>query len=203
MNSHDQRLAADRVRLRDLKAEARRLEASVVEREVPRTYADEQKLLELRAKTDPVYRDAGRLGAPEPMSQESVPAFRRRMLADLARYHPRWSEVPIDNIRDDNTLNAIEQQVFEAARKNGPSYGLKDGEIRQLTTKTDGGHTVYNVAGNENTHFTQQFSRPPKKVQFYTPETYHEMSRNNILSRITSVVPGWARTLVGAPKPNF
>jgi hypothetical protein len=197
MNAIYSDVAQDRIRLRDLKNEARKLEYSLADRERPRTYDDEQQILNLRAKADPVYRDAGRLGAPEPMVSESPRAFRIRMLDDLGRYHKDWSKTSVDCIRDETALSHVEQQIFDAARKNGPSYGLKDGEIRQLATKTQGGHTVYNFAGNENTHFTQQFSRGAKKATFYAPEVYHEMSRNNILSRITERIPGYVRGLFG------
>jgi hypothetical protein len=203
MNQRDIDLANDMVRLRDLKIEAARLQASIADREQPRTYADEEQLIALRAKADPVYREDGRLGAPEPLVTESPRAFRIRMLDDLKRYHNDWARVStLDSIREENTLNHVEQQLFEAARKNGKTYGMRDGEMRQVEKNEAGRHTIEHVGG-PLAWFGRTFQRPAPRAQLHSPEHYHAVSRNNILARITDRIPGWMRPTVSAPRSTF
>jgi hypothetical protein len=198
MNERDINLANERARLRDLKAEARRLEERIAERERPRTYEDEHQLLSIRAAADQVYRDAGRLGAPEPMTQESPRACRMRILDDLRRYHKDWSRPStLDNIRDDTALNAVEQQVFEAARKNGPSYGLKPTETRERVSATSAGAKVIEYVGGPDAWFGNAFRREPPRALLKTQQQYKDITKNNLLSRITQVVPGYMRQWVG------
>src|ERR1700751_4392152 len=104
---------------------------------------------------------------------EKPDQFHRRLLDGLKIYSADWRGKSFDGVSDQNALRIIEDQVTAAARRNGPAFGLKDGEIKAVETSSGGGHKIINFVGTENTHFTQQFRFPAFRAQFHSPEAYH------------------------------
>jgi hypothetical protein len=192
--------------LQRLRAEVRRLERQA-EAEAkamgPLSESDERSLMTLQARADETYREAGRIGAPPPLGHERPAEFRMRLVQGLQRFSPKWRNIDLANARDAGALDTIEAQIYADARKFGRTADLKPGEIRERHSTTGGGHRVIEFDGGEGAHFTQEFRRLPRFGLFKTEREYHEISKNNMLSKITSIVPGWARTLVGAPRAGF
>jgi 3-mercaptopyruvate sulfurtransferase SseA len=80
--------------------------------------------------------------------------------------------------------------------------GLKPGEIRERPFTTSAGARVIEFDGVD-AHFTQQFSRVPRRAMLKSQEEYAQMSRDAQLSRITEVVRYGKRPTVQAPRAGF
>jgi hypothetical protein len=118
-------------------------------------------------------------------------------LDGLKCYSDTWRGKSFDAVNDQNALRIIEDQVTAAARRNGPTFGMKDGEIKAVETSSSGGHKVIEFVGTENTSFIQQFKRPAPRAILKTQDEYNRIHTNNLLARVTQRIPGWARGMVG------
>jgi predicted RNase H-like nuclease (RuvC/YqgF family) len=186
-------------RLQALRAQTRALEAQVdrqAKEMQPLTLEDESEMSNIQSRLDHAYQAANRR-APPPLPMEKPSQFRHRLLDGLKVYHDDWRDKDLSRVNNATALDAIEGQLTEAARRNGPTYGMRDGEIKAVETSSSGGHKIINFVGTENTHFTQQFQRPPVQAHFKTQEEYNRMMMANMLGKVTSVIPSWMRGMVG------
>jgi hypothetical protein len=194
-------------RLQALRAQTRALEKQV-ERQArsmqPLTLDDERQMQSMQAKADEAYQTARRR-APPPLGHERPDEYRLRLVEGVKRYSPRWKSVDLSRTGAvAGALDIAETQIFDDARKYGRTADLKPGEIRERPITTPAGTRVIEFDGGEGAHFTQQFASPVWKVKrMPSVEECHAMTRNNLLSRLTELVPSWARTLVGAPRSAF
>jgi predicted RNase H-like nuclease (RuvC/YqgF family) len=127
-------------RLQALRAQTRALEQQV-ERQArsmsPLTLDDEREMSNIQSRLDHAYRAANRM-APPPLPCER-PAFHRRLLDGLRVYSDTWRGKDISQVTDPTALRVIEDQLADAARKRGPTYGMRDGEIKAVETSSGGG----------------------------------------------------------------
>jgi hypothetical protein len=197
MNSADTNLANDFAKARDLRNELRRLEAKVSEEanRSPLTIEDEQAMARTQARLDEGFQAADRRALP-PLPYERPASYSRRLLSDLARYSPNWAGKDLSQLRDPTAAAAVEQQIIDHAKQYGPRHGLAPTEIRERETRGSGGHIVKEFVGGDAAWFGNAFTREPRRAQFASPQEYREISKNNLLSRITERVPGWAREIV-------
>src|ERR1700734_3260652 len=89
--------------LQRLRSEVRRLER-VAEAEAknmrPITEADERAMTAMQSRADSAYQLAGRR-APPPHPYERPDEFRRRLVAGLQAYSPKWRSAKLEVIPDD------------------------------------------------------------------------------------------------------
>jgi hypothetical protein len=186
-------------RLQAMKAETRRLEEQVARQAramSPVTIDEEREMSNIQSRLDVAYRAAQR-SAPPPLPMEKPDQFHKRLIDGLKVYSPDWRGKSLDGVSDQNALRIIEDQVTAAARRNGPTFGMRDGEIKEVETSSSGGHKVINFVGNENTHFTQHFQRPAPRAILKTQDEYNRIHTNNLLAKVTQRIPCWARSMVG------
>jgi len=199
MSYHDDlaNLQEKRRELRELEARAERTAKSLS----PITEADERAMANTQSRFDGAYKSADRR-APPPLSYERPEAYERRLASGLAKYSPRWSKANFDTMHPD-AFKIVQDQVREDASKFGPTHGLGPTEIKQVTSNSGGGHVIHEFIGGPEAHFTQEFRRPPRVAVFKSREQYEQISQNNLLAKLTERIPGWARTMVGAPRAGF
>jgi hypothetical protein len=186
-------------RLQALRAQTRALEQQVdlqARSMQPLTLDDEREMSNIQSRLDQAYQAANRR-APPPLPMEKPSQFRHRLLDGLKVYHDDWRDKDLSRVNNATALDAIEGQLTEAACRNGPTFGLRPTEIKQIETSSGGGHRIISFVGGPEAHFSQQFGFPAFRAKFHSPETYHTMTKNNLLSKITERVPGWARSFVG------
>jgi hypothetical protein len=186
-------------RLQAMKAETRRLEEQVARQAramSPVTIEEEREMSNIQSRLDVAYRAAQR-SAPPPLPMEKPDQFHKRLLDGLKCYSDTWRGKSFDAVNDHNALRIIEDQVTAAARRNGPTFGMKDGEIKAVETSSSGGHKVIEFVGTENTSFIQQFKRPAPRAILKTQDEYNRIHTNNLLAKVTQRIPGWARGMVG------
>jgi|ERR1700733_3363161 hypothetical protein len=191
-------------RIRDLRNELRKLEAQserTMSAMQPITIEQEHAMVNTQSRLDRAYQEAGRR-APPPDAHERPDAYHRRLLSGLAHYSDDWRGKSLSGVTDPNALAAIETHLAESARRNGPAFGLKENEIKPID-RSSGMHRVTEWVGGKNAHFTQTLNRPAPRVQLKSREEYNQISQSNMLSKIASVVPGWARNMVRSGRPSF
>jgi len=148
--------------LQRLRNEVRRLEAATetqAKSMSPLTESDEARMRNDQALYDLAYIAANRK-APPPLGHERPGPYVRRLAAGLQAMSPDWSKVDVATLPDGVFAHAS-AQIRSDAVKNGRTYGLRPGEIRQRTSTSGGGHTVIEFDGID-AHFTEQFRRPPR-----------------------------------------
>jgi len=198
MLSSKDKLTADYEQLQHLERFTKELRESVQERasrETP-TEDEQRAMVAMRARADELYRDAGLVGSPMPLPFERGDSYRKRVMSDLARIGASpWAGKDLKSIKDEAALSAVETQVFDAAKANAKSYGLKDGELREIRTDSRGGHRQVEFVGGKNAWFGNAFSRVVPRVAFKTRDQYNQVVANNALSRLTHVVPTYLRSI--------
>jgi hypothetical protein len=166
----------------------------------PLTENDERQMYADQATFDQAYMGANRK-APPPLPYERPDSYKRRLAAGLQSLSPRWSKANFDSMPND-AFAIAEAQVRADAIANGRMAGLKPGEIRERPFTTSAGARVIEFDGVD-AHFTQQFSRVPRRAMLKSQEEYAQMSRDAQLSRITEVVRYGQRPTVQAPRAGF
>jgi hypothetical protein len=163
MNANDVNLANDFARLRDIKAELRRLEESVQRRaeRAPTSLEDERAMAEMQSRADAAYTAANRR-APPPLPLERASEYRRRLADGVKAYSPRFREVDLSNVVDAG-LNVIEEQIFQDAVVHGRTAGLRAREIKPIQNRTAAGHTTIEFVGGPEAHFVRAFERPARR----------------------------------------
>jgi hypothetical protein len=187
-----------------LRNEVRRLEASAdaeAKSMSPLTVDQEHEMTATQARMDEYYQAAGRR-APPPLPYEKPRQFHNRLLAGLQVYHDQWRGKDLSGITEPNALHAIEKQIADAARANGATFGLADGQMKPIDKPSAGGHHVTEWVG-KNASFIKHFARPVPRAILKTPQEYGNITRTNLLSRLTQVIPGWARETVRSPRSGF
>jgi len=205
MLSPKDKLTADYEQLQHLERFTKELRESVQERASRETPSeDEQReIVQYRSRADELYRDAGLVGSPMPLPFERADSFRKRVLGDLARIgRSEWAGVDMKGAKG-SMLEAAEEQIFADAKKNAKSYGLKDGELREINTSSRGGHRQVDFVGGKGAWFGNTFRREPGRVELKSRQEYNSVMQNNALSRITSIIPGYARKLWGHTNAQF
>jgi hypothetical protein len=186
-------------RLQALRAQTRALEQQVdlqARSMQPLTLDDEREMSNIQSRLDQAYQAASRR-APPPLPYERPASFHKRLLDGLKVYSDDWRSKDLSQVNNPAALNVIETQLAEAARRNGPTWGMRDGEIKAVETSSSGGHKIINFVGNENTHFSQHFKRPAPRAILKTQDEYNRIHTNNLLAKVTQRIPGWARGMVG------
>ena len=178
---------------RQAEAEAKRMQ--------PLTEADERQMLGMQARADEAYVAAARR-APPPHAYERPDEYRRRLVDGVKGYSPKWRQVDIARM-DDSVLPIAEKQIYADAVANGRTYELKPGEIRERLTESGGGHKVIEFDGGEDTHFTEQFRRPPRFGQLKSQAEYAQMSRDANAARIDQIIRGYQRPIFRRRAPRF
>jgi hypothetical protein len=169
----------------------------------PLTEDQAREMQVMQARFDSAYTKAGRTCEP-PHAYERPDTYRQRLIAGLQKYSPKYQGKNLTGITHEEALSGIEREICDDAARFGPTYGMRDGQIKQLTKSSGGGHIVHEFVGNGNTHFSQHFPSNAKKVvSMPSWDQAQQMTRDNLLSRLTERVPGWARTLVSAPRSTF
>jgi hypothetical protein len=169
----------------------------------PLTEDQAREMQVTQARFDEAYTKAGRICEP-PHAYERPDTYRHRLIAGLQKYSPKYQGKNLTGLSHEPALASIEKEIFDDAAKFGPVYGMKVGEIKAVETSSGGGHKVINFIGAEGTHFSQQFPNNAKKVTSMPSwDQAQQMTRDNLLSRLTERIPGWARTLVSAPRATF
>ena len=174
-------------RLQAMKAETRRLEEQVARQAramSPVTIDEEREMSNIQSRLDVAYRAAQR-SAPPPLPMEKPDQFHKRLLDGLKCYSDTWRGKSFDAVNDQNALRIIEDQVTAAARRNGPTFGMKDGEIKAVEKSSGGGHKIIEFVGTENTSFVEQFKRPAPRAILKTQDEYNRIHTNNLLARVT------------------
>jgi hypothetical protein len=113
----------------------------------PISIEQERQMADTQARLDEAYQAAGRR-APPPLPYEKPTQFHRRLLDGLRVYSDEWRSRSINGVNDPNVLSAIEANVVSAARQNGPTYGLRPTEIKQVT-KSSGAVEARAIAGED------------------------------------------------------
>jgi hypothetical protein len=162
----------------------------------PLTEDQAREMQVTQARFDEAYTKAGRRAEP-PHAYERPDTYRQRMIAGLQKYSPKYQGKNLTGITHEAALSGIEREICDDAARFGPTYGLRPTEIKQVEKQSGGGHRIFEFVGGPDAHFTQQFRFPAFRAQFHSPEAYHTMTKNNLLSKITEHVPGWARSMVG------
>jgi len=185
MLSPKDKLTADYEQLQHLEKFTKELRESVQERASRETPSeDEQReIVQYRSRADELYRDAGLVGSPMPLPFERADNFRKRVLGDLARIgKSEWAGVDM---------------------KGAKSYGLKDGELREINTSSRGGHRQVDFVGGKGAWFGNTFRREPGRVELKSRQEYNSVMQNNALSKIASIIPGYTRKLFGHTNAQF
>ena len=91
-----------------------------------------------QSRLDPVYQAAGRR-APPPEPHERPDQFHKRLLSGLTPYSDDWRGKSLSSITDPNALQAVEGHLSDAARRNGPAFGLKENELKPID-RSSGAH---------------------------------------------------------------
>src|ERR1700677_1978119 len=99
---------------------------------------DERKLVEIQSRADAVYREAGRF-AQAPLPLERPGQYRRRLAEGLKEFSPEMQGCDLMRM-DDAPFAQFEAMLYEGARKNCKSFGLKPTEMRPIESKAAGGH---------------------------------------------------------------
>jgi hypothetical protein len=191
-------LQEKRRELRALEAQAERTARAMS----PLTIEDEHRMVAMQARADSLYRGAGRLPAPLAEPHERPGQYERRLVDGLKIYSQRWAKANV-SVMPDDAFAIARDQIYADAAQNAKTHGLKPGEIRELPTVSDGGHRVIEFVGADGTHFTEQFSRPPRRVMLKSQQEYSQMTRDAQLSRITEMVRYGQRPTVQAPRAAF
>ena len=125
------------------------------------------ELTKAQARADEVLQQHGKR-APAPMAGETPAAYRRRMASALQAYSDKWSKIKLDSLPDDAFEN-IENDVYaDAIQRAKVPTDIAVGKMREITRRSDSGHTITEFVGND-THFVKGFSRKPRRVRsFYT-----------------------------------
>jgi hypothetical protein len=188
-------------KLQELRAEVRRLEAAA-EREAramqPITEQDERQMMSFQAKADESYACAGRR-APPPLAHERPDEYRRRLVAGVQSYSPRWAKADIEAIVSD-ALPIAEQQIYADAATHGRTAGLRAREIKPITSRTAAGHTQTEFVGGEEAHFVRAFERPARRAAFLKPDQYQSMSNATTMQGLVNV---GRRATVESPRASF
>ena len=200
MSTYDEKLRE----LERLKAEYRKLSAQierdarnaqpVLEDEERRMYADQ-------ARYDEGYIACGRK-APPPMANEHEGPYRRRLADGLKSVSPRWAKADVTAMPDE-AFKIASEQIRADALEHGRFAGLRPGQIRERETRGHGGHKVIEFDGGADAHFVDQFARPIYRGIFKSPAEYAAMSRDANAARIDTIIRGYQRPLVQAPRAAF
>jgi hypothetical protein len=151
----------------------------------PLTRADEQEMTAMQARADEVYVKAGRR-APPPLPYERPREFRRRLAQGLAEYSPKLQGVEFAALADD-VLKAVEPQLFADAAANGPTAGLRPGEMRATEKISEGGHRWLEFIGGPGMHFSREFRPPVRFAKLRRMDEYEAMSRDAALRNIQEI----------------
>ena len=198
-----QSIAEGMMELQELRRRLRAMESDVQRRAdaaQPLQPDDERKLIELQSRADSVYREGGRL-APSPQPLEHPREYRVRLAEGLKEFSPDLQGCQLARM-DDASFAQFEGMLYEGARKNGKSHGLRSDEIRPVPIR-ENGHDMVVFIGGKNAHFIKTFSRDVRRAQMKSPDAYNAMSRDANLSRIEEVVRSAHRPIVQAPRASF
>jgi hypothetical protein len=188
-------------KLQELRAEVRRLEAAA-EREAramqPITEQDERQMMSFQAKADESYACAGRR-APPPLAHERPDEYRRRLVAGVQSYSPRWAKADIEAIVSD-ALPIAEQQIYADAATHGRTAGLAARQIKPIQNRTAAGHTTIEFVGGPEASFVRAFERPARRASFMKPEQYTAMANASQMAKVASA---FHRPTVQSPRASF
>jgi hypothetical protein len=162
----------------------------------PLTEDQAREMQVTQARFDEAYTKAGRICEP-PHAYERPETYRQRLVAGLQKYSPKWQGKDLTGIHHEPALAGIEREIFADAARFGPTFGMRDGEIKAVETSSSGGHKIINFVGTENTSFIEHFKRPAPRAILKTQDEYNRIHTNNLLARVTQRIPGWARGMVG------
>lgn len=153
----------------DLKAiiadQAKRLEelSALVRQPIPESHRSE--LLSLQSRADGIMSQMGER-APQPMVGEDPATYDRRLANTLKGKSKTWGKVDLYRL-DDTSFSVAKDQIYADAlvMARNPT-DLQPGKMREIISRTPGGHTVVTFAGGADTHFVKQFARPARRVQW-------------------------------------
>ena len=184
-------------KLRDAQAELQRRSDAAT----PIMPDDERKLVEYQSRADSVLREAGRF-AQAPLPLERPAQYRRRLAESLKEFSPELKGCEFHRM-DDVTFSKFEEMLFEGAKKNGRSFGLKPTEMRPIESKSVGGHARVDWAGGEKAWFGSTFARPARRAVFKSQGEYQAMERDANLARVSEVISAARRQTVSVPRASF
>lgn len=177
----------DMQRAQALRAELRALEQKVerAATKAPITVEDELEMNATQARMDTAYQAVDRR-CPPPLPYEGKGEYRRRIIDGLKIYCDQWRAADTFAISD-AAVPIMEKMVSDAARAAGPTFALRDGQIKARQVEGPNGHKTIEWVGKD-AHFTEQFKAPVFRGLMKSRDEYAAMSRDAQLARITEVV---------------
>jgi Uncharacterized protein conserved in bacteria (DUF2213) len=143
--------------------QAKALEAlqALVRQPIPESHRAE--LLSLQSRADGVMSQLGER-APQPMTGESPATYDRRLANSLKSRSKTWDKVDVFKL-DDISFGVARDQIYADALSAARNpTDLTPGRMREVHSKSPGGHLITSFVGGEGTHFVKQFSRPSRRV---------------------------------------
>lgn len=136
---------ADAVSIEHLKRQIADLQAKLPKQI---TDADYHAMLDMQARADEVYSAfGGGKRAPIPLAGEQPTGYRRRLLEGLRQHSKRWKDIDLGAVAD-SALAVPEADIYADAMhvaRHPPD--LPEGEMREHTSTTAGGHRVTEFYG--------------------------------------------------------
>jgi len=111
--------------------------------------ADYHAVVDSQSRADEVYSAFG-AHAPRPLAGESAAIYERRVVRDLAKHSPKWGKVDVSTaFADDAAFDVVRDEVYGDAKRAAlaPSTA-PDGQLRQITKRTDSMHTIHEFVGD-------------------------------------------------------
>jgi hypothetical protein len=115
-----------------------------------------------RAKYQELLGELGR-PSPVPFPEESPEKYARRVLPIVQSVTPGFKDLKIDEYLREPNFKYIENQIFEAARKEARNpTNIPDGELREVKKLDASGRPFYEFHGRAST-WLNDFSHGTKK----------------------------------------
>lgn len=143
---------------------ALRDELAAVKKMLPRQMSDDDHaaMSAAQARADSVFTGFGK-SASAPMQAETLQAYRLRMARDLKVHSLKWKDVNLDVVAIDSAaFDAIEADIYEAARLAARNPTDLVGGAERAITRTDSGRPITEFVGNDS--FVRAFTLPPRSV---------------------------------------
>ena len=142
-----------------------------LERRIPAepSAADRQRFLEVQAKAERLAHAFGdSAGAPRPLDGETLPEYRRRLIAPYKKHSKDWKDTDLSTLQE-QALGVVEAQIrADALEAAAHPTDVPAGVLREIRQRDQTGREIIRFVGSDDAAAWVGFTFGDKKVRINT-----------------------------------